>query len=176
MPGLPDGDSIALIYTGNRWFLVWFSLADLNWTWESQLISIGESHGKFGVLLFCFKVGSFLFRDECHAAKRKLPALTLNIYQSAFWGRDYDPLFTKYVSDETKKDTPVGVDFYWIGTGERSDQFGPFGALYPLQLHNQTGRGYFRCGGPISSLGNLSASDRKLQLQSLQMNKRLFKL
>ncbi len=36
-----------------------------------------------------------------------------------------------------------GVDFYFIG--ERGDQFGPYGALYPLQLNNQTGRGVFRC-------------------------------
>ena len=36
-----------------------------------------------------------------------------------------------------------GVDFYWIG--ERGKQFGPYGALYPLQINNQTGRGVFRC-------------------------------
>ena len=30
---------------------------------------------------------------------------------------------TVYVSDETTGDSPVGVDFYFIG--ERGDQFGP---------------------------------------------------
>jgi len=42
----------------------------------------------------------------------------------------------------------VGVDFYEIG--ERGNQFGPYGALYPLQLNNQTGRGVFRCTGPLT--------------------------
>lgn len=41
--------------------------------------------------------------------------------------------------------TPVGVDFFLIGEG--GDQFGPFGALYPVQKFNHTGRGYFRCAG-----------------------------
>mmetsp|Transcript_29916 Transcript_29916/g.44018 ORF Transcript_29916/g.44018 Transcript_29916/m.44018 type:complete len:106 (+) Transcript_29916:1507-1824(+) len=60
----------------------------------------------------------------------------------AFWDRAYNS-GTVIVSDPTTGDTPVGVDFYYIG--ERGNQFGPYGALYPLQLNNQTGRGYFRC-------------------------------
>ncbi|KAL3800886.1 hypothetical protein ACHAW5_002037 [Stephanodiscus triporus] len=48
--------------------------------------------------------------------------------------------------DSTTRDSPVGVDFYRIG--ERGNQFGPFGALYPLQKYNQTGRGIWRCSGP----------------------------
>jgi len=62
----------------------------------------------------------------------------------AFWYRAYSEELTYMVSDPTSGSTPVGVDFYVIG--ERGDQFGPFGALYPIQLHNQTGRGYYRCG------------------------------
>ena len=49
------------------------------------------------------------------------------------------------VSDITTSSTPVGVDWFWIG--EKSDQFGPFGEMIPMQLWNQTGRGLFRCGG-----------------------------
>lgn len=65
-----------------------------------------------------------------------------------FWGRHYDPKFTKFVSEPTKKDTPVGVDFYRIGKRiTDTDQFGPFGELHPVQKYNQTGRGFFRCAG-----------------------------
>jgi len=92
------------------------------------------------------------------------------IYDShAFWGRFFEPILTQYVSDETTKDTPVGVDFYSIS--DRGDQFGPFGALSPLQLYNQTGRGYFRCGGPRSSPGNSSSPERMLQSKKLQLLK-----
>ena len=59
------------------------------------------------------------------------------------------------VSDPTSGSTPVGVDFYVIG--ERGDQFGPFGALYPIQLHNQTGKGYYRCAGSDFKSENVSA-------------------
>lgn len=68
-----------------------------------------------------------------------------NIEYHAFWAKAYHGDFTSYVSDPTTEDTPVGVDFYWIE--ERGEQFGSFGSLVPLQHHNQTGRGYFRCGG-----------------------------
>jgi|SRR6056300_1077978 len=61
---------------------------------------------------------------------------------SAFWDRSLQQ-DTIIVSDPTTNDIPVGVDFYFIG--ETGDQFGPFGALYPLQVNNQTGRGAFRC-------------------------------
>ncbi|KAL7533728.1 hypothetical protein ACHAXR_006358 [Thalassiosira sp. AJA248-18] len=44
---------------------------------------------------------------------------------------------TNLVSEPTYKDSPVGVDFYYVG--ERGSQFGPFGALYPVQKHNTTG-------------------------------------
>ena len=56
---------------------------------------------------------------------------------------------TVMVSDITTSSTPVGVDWYWIG--EKSDQFGPFGEMIPMQLWNQTGRGLFRCGGSEQS-------------------------
>ncbi|KAL7534025.1 hypothetical protein ACHAXR_005587 [Thalassiosira sp. AJA248-18] len=82
----------------------------------------------------------------------------------AFWYRAYSAL-TFYVSDPTTGSTPVGVDFHVIG--ERGEQFGPFGALYPIQLHNQTGRGYFRCGDSDAKPGNASTTDRKLRFQSL---------
>ena len=75
------------------------------------------------------------------------------------------------VSDPTTNDTPVGVDFYWIG--ETGDQFGPYGALYPLQLHNQTGRGIFRCteSNPfvdlIETVDNTTSLRRKLRRDGL---------
>mmetsp|Transcript_13556 Transcript_13556/g.22257 ORF Transcript_13556/g.22257 Transcript_13556/m.22257 type:complete len:665 (-) Transcript_13556:54-2048(-) len=83
----------------------------------------------------------------------------------AFWYRAYDT-GTTFVSDKTKESSPVGVDWYQIG--ERGDQFGPLGALYPVQRYNQTGRGVFRCAGNIKnnntsvSARNLSNFDRKL--------------
>lgn len=85
----------------------------------------------------------------------------------AFWYRAYNK-FTTFVSDPTKESSPVGVDWYMIG--ERGHQYGPLGALYPVQRYNQTGRGVFRCAGitneatPSSSARNLSLShfDRKL--------------
>ena len=60
----------------------------------------------------------------------------------------------------TKSSTPVGVDFFWIG--ERGGQFGPFGALKPMQKDNQTGRGIFRCSddpGPYAGWELNSASE-----------------
>jgi hypothetical protein len=59
---------------------------------------------------------------------------------------------TFYVSDVTTGDTPVNVDFYEVG--EKGEQFGPFGVLYPVA--NQTGRGYFRCSDPVKS--NITAN------------------
>ena len=81
----------------------------------------------------------------------------------AFWNRAYDDA-TVYVSDPTKGSTPVGVDWYFIG--ERGSQFGPFGNLYPIQVHNQTGRGFFRCAGDDYNLPtNDTNAGRKLQRQ-----------
>lgn len=77
----------------------------------------------------------------------------------AFWSELYSTS-TLLVSDPTAGSTPVGVDFFWIG--ERGEQFGSLGALYPV--NNQTGRGYFRCSG---SDANAAASNRKLQFQKL---------
>jgi len=88
----------------------------------------------------------------------------------AFWDKAYQT-DTIVVSDPTTKDTPVGVDFYFIG--ERGDQFGPYGALYPLQLHNQTGRGVFRCTESNLNLNvwgkfaNATGPGRKLQKEGL---------
>mmetsp|Transcript_24187 Transcript_24187/g.41279 ORF Transcript_24187/g.41279 Transcript_24187/m.41279 type:complete len:672 (+) Transcript_24187:20-2035(+) len=62
----------------------------------------------------------------------------------AFWDEVYT-MSTIIVSDPVPRTgfTPVGVDFFTIG--ERGEQFGPFGVKLPLQLHNQTGRGAYRC-------------------------------
>ena len=49
----------------------------------------------------------------------------------------------------------------WTGTSERGDQFGPLGALYPVQRFNQTGRGVFRCAGNMKN-NNTSVSSRNL--------------
>ena len=73
--------------------------------------------------------------------------------EPAFWSNAYSAL-TFYVSESTTRDSPVGVDFYRIG--ERGNQFGPFGALYPLQMYNQSGRGIWRCSGPPTTLFNMS--------------------
>ena len=97
----------ALGYTGSRWFGQKLSVQDLNWTVESLINIIPEYHGE----LMGFFVTSL--RARCQ------PQHHLHL---AFWGRDYSPLFTFLVSDSTRKDTPVGVDFYEIG--ERGDQFG----------------------------------------------------
>lgn len=67
----------------------------------------------------------------------------------AFWARAYEPGVTYRVSEPTYKDSPVGVDFYYVG--ERGSQFGPFGALYPEQKHNTTGRGVYRCEEEVCS-------------------------
>jgi hypothetical protein len=62
------------------------------------------------------------------------------------------------VSDVTTGDTPVGVDFNWIG--ERGEQFGPFGVLYPFA--NQTGRGHYRCSDPVKSNTTANNAGRHL--------------
>ncbi len=62
------------------------------------------------------------------------------------------------MSDVTTGDTPVGVDFYWIG--ERGEQFGPFGVLNPFS--NVTGRGHFRCSDPESNSTSTSNAGRQL--------------
>lgn len=79
----------------------------------------------------------------------------------AFWYRAYATT-TTFVSAPTKESSPVGVDWYLIS--ERGDQFGPLGALAPLQRHNQTGRGLFRCAGNMNNKNtrSLSTFDRKL--------------
>lgn len=69
----------------------------------------------------------------------------------AFWSNTLSSS-TNYVSDPTTGDNPVGVDFYLIE--ERGDQFGPFGALQPLQKNEQAGRGIFRCIGPYDLARN----------------------
>jgi len=71
---------------------------------------------------------------------------------------------TVFVSDVTTGDTPVGVDFYWVG--ERGEQYGPFGVLYPYA--NQTGRGYFRCSDPIQS--NTTATQGDMRTMSNMLN------
>ena len=72
--------------------------------------------------------------------------------EPALWSNAYSAL-TLYVSESTTRDSPVGVDFYRIG--ERGNQFGPFGALYPLQMYNQSGRGIWQCSGPPMTIFNL---------------------
>jgi len=89
---------------------------------------------------------------------KTIPAFIL--FTTAFWNRAYSS-YTYYVSDPTQNPTPVGVDWYRIGE-EKGSQYGPFGALYPAQLYNQTGRGFFRCSG--SYITPKSFSDRELLL------------
>jgi len=110
-------DFIFLMYTGSRWFGVWYNLLEPPLSWSNK-------HPGQNMTV------SDLFES--------------NLEFHAFWNQAYSEI-TLYVSDPTSKPTPVGVDWYVIG--ERGQQFGPFGALYSAQLHNQTGRGYFRCEG-----------------------------
>jgi hypothetical protein len=65
----------------------------------------------------------------------------------AFWSEGFslDSPTLIALSDPTTGDTPVGVDWYLIG--ERGTQFGPFGALYPMQKDGLEGRGLFGCNG-----------------------------
>lgn len=119
---LAEDDILILMYSGSRWFGMWFSSTE------------------WGALMEDFKT----FIAEFHA----------------FWNRAYSS-YTYYVSDPTQNPTPVGVDWYRIGE-EKGSQYGPFGALYPAQLYNQTGRGFFRCSG--SYIPPKSFSDRELLL------------
>ena len=99
--------------------------------------------------------------EEQNITQQDLVAGTQNFH--SFWNRAYDDV-TFYVSDPTKGSTPVGVDWYVIG--ERGSQFGPFGALYPVQVNNQTGRGFFRCAGEDYKLSqNNTNTGRKLKHQ-----------
>ena len=67
-----------------------------------------------------------------------------DLISKAFWDKDKTTIIGAVSEPVTATGyTPVGVDFFLIG--ERGEQFGPFGAQYPFQLYNQTGRGYFRC-------------------------------
>jgi len=129
---LGQDDILWLMYTGSRWFGLWFNLADMNATAEDLVVSTKEFH--------------------------------------AFWNRAYSTL-TVFVSDPTKESTPVGVDWYEIG--ERGSQFGPFGALYPVQMYNQTGRGFFRCAGSYTPPKHVPEHTyRKLQYRKLPGNER----
>ncbi len=85
----------------------------------------------------------------------------------AFWYRAY-ATSTTFVSAPTKESSPVGVDWYLIG--ERGDQFGPLGALAPVQRYNQTGRGLFRCAGNMNNK-NTSASARSLSTFDRRLTK-----
>ena len=39
---------------------------------------------------------------------------------------------------------------------------GPFGNLIPIQLHNQTGRGFFRCAGEYIPPQQVKGSDEEM--------------
>jgi len=111
----PTTEFLFLMYTGSRWFGVQYDLLQPPLSWSRK-------HPGQNMTM------SDLFES--------------NYEFHAFWNQAYSEI-TLYVSDPTSKPTPVGIDWYMIG--ERGQQFGPFGALYSAQLHNQTGRGYFRC-------------------------------
>jgi len=99
----------------------------------------------FGIFL---EWGNSTDEEKLHSAKE----------YHAFWDKMYSTN-TFWVSDPTTGSTPVGADFYLIG--ERGDQYGPFGALSPLQKYNQTGRGLYRCS---DSYANTAASNRNLRV------------
>ena len=135
MPGFEESDIYWLVFTGRKWFGVKLNLLEMNVTFEVFLELSKHFHGEcFTIIVFHSFVQMDNSRNELERNLR--PAFWSNVYSSS----------TLYVSDSTTRDSPVGVDFYWIG--ERGNQFGPFGALYPLQKYNQTGRGIWRCSGP----------------------------
>jgi len=68
--------------------------------------------------------------------------------------------FATQTSEPTKRESPIGVDFFRIENGPTfvngemifdgaiDDQFGPFGSLLPMQKNNQIGRGLYHCARP----------------------------
>jgi len=85
-----------------------------------------------------------------------LPELLSDVYNfHAFWEGVFseNPKRFNIISDPTTSDTPVGVD--WFMVTEWGDQYGPFGALIPMQEH--IGIGVFSCAGkydPARVVGN----------------------
>eukprot|EP00585_Thalassiosira_rotula_P005858 CAMPEP_0196159518 /NCGR_PEP_ID=MMETSP0910-20130528/46361_1 /TAXON_ID=49265 /ORGANISM="Thalassiosira rotula, Strain GSO102" /LENGTH=684 /DNA_ID=CAMNT_0041424439 /DNA_START=132 /DNA_END=2186 /DNA_ORIENTATION=+ len=77
----------------------------------------------------------------------------------AFWDKahSYDPYGLNIISGPTKGDTPVGVDWFMIT--DWGDQFGPFGALTPMQ--EEIGMGIFSCAGDFVMTEDV-ADDLKL--------------
>lgn len=94
--------------------------------------------------------------DADPAAQQHWRWLTKN--EHAFW-TDVN-LYSTQMSDPTKRDNPVGVDFFrienavsWVNGemirwGVKNEQFGPFGSLLPMQKNNQIGRGLYHCARP----------------------------
>mmetsp|Transcript_37962 Transcript_37962/g.79512 ORF Transcript_37962/g.79512 Transcript_37962/m.79512 type:complete len:496 (+) Transcript_37962:298-1785(+) len=90
-----------------------------------------------------------------------LPELLMGVNNfHAFWSEafSYDPTMLNLISDPTTSDTPVGVDWFWVT--DWGDQYGPFGALTPLQ--EEIGMGVFRCAGkydPARHVVNVTGVD-----------------
>eukprot|EP00984_Skeletonema_dohrnii_P027544 scaffold17096_cov84-Skeletonema_dohrnii-CCMP3373.AAC.3 len=61
-----------------------------------------------------------------------------------FWAQAFSPSYSSLISEPTQSDTPVGVDFFWVG--EQDEQYGPFGLLRPA--FQFPGEGLFRCDVP----------------------------
>mmetsp|Transcript_42542 Transcript_42542/g.77712 ORF Transcript_42542/g.77712 Transcript_42542/m.77712 type:complete len:98 (-) Transcript_42542:202-495(-) len=90
----------------------------------------------------------------------------------AFWYRAFSNTTSSainLISDPTTGDNPVGVDWYKVT--DHGDQFGPFGALSPLQKDRQVGRGIFRCAGDyFPVIDGLNATEQKLENRQLPGN------
>ena len=67
-----------------------------------------------------------------------------------FWSGAYHPSISFLISEPTESDTPVGVDFFFVG--EQDEMFGPWGALYPASEF--AGHGLFRCDVPTPKTCN----------------------
>lgn len=120
-------------------------------TLDDLLYAVVEFHGELTLcVIFVLLLGLWLV---------SFPAP-----QTAFWGEAYNDV-TFYVSDPTDGYTPVGVD--WFNIMERGEQFGPFGALQPIQMYNQSGRGYFRCAGEyIPPFSDTNSTDSTIDANS----------
>ena len=95
-------------------------------------------------ILFLFFTGSRYVVKNLEQAKNNA---TFPFYEWAarnyhgFWSRSFEPGSTFLISNPTESDSPVGVDFFFIG--EQDDEFGPFGELIPAR--EPAGQGFFRC-------------------------------
>ncbi|KAL7536191.1 hypothetical protein ACHAXR_006980 [Thalassiosira sp. AJA248-18] len=91
----PDEDEVIwMMYTGSRWFGMYFNLMGMNATEQELIQATGDFHGEFYVCFLLFFCVLVQFTETSFLTN-----------QTAFWHRAYS-FFTVYVSDPTKSSTP----------------------------------------------------------------------